>query len=67
MPDPIDLTNLRRDYHTQPLERSDLAADPIVQFQRWFAEALDTSSSQPARWAKNSTRGGMKMGRHATG
>ena len=47
MPDPIDLTNLRRDYRTQPLERSDLAADPVVQFQRWFAEALDGSALDP--------------------
>jgi len=44
---PVDLANLRRDYRTRPLARSDLAADPVIQFQRWFAEALDASVLDP--------------------
>ena len=43
MSEPPDLENLRRDYRTRPLERTDLATDPIVQFQQWFTEALDAS------------------------
>jgi pyridoxamine 5'-phosphate oxidase len=43
MADPIDLASLRRDYRSRPLHRGDLAADPVVQFQQWFTEALDAS------------------------
>ena len=43
MTEPLDLENLRRDYRTRPLKRSDLATDPVVQFQQWFTEALDAS------------------------
>ena len=47
MTDPIDLANLRRDYGTRPLERSALAADPILQFEQWFAEALGAGTLDP--------------------
>ena len=43
MAEPLDLENLRRDYRARPLRRTDLAADPIIQFQQWFTEALDAS------------------------
>lgn len=44
---PIDLASLRRDYRTRPLERTDLAADPVAQFRQWFTEALDASVLDP--------------------
>ena len=47
MADPVDLATLRRDYRTRPLNRGDLAADPVVQFQQWFTEALDASVLDP--------------------
>jgi pyridoxamine 5'-phosphate oxidase len=47
MTTPVDLANLRRDYRTRPLERADLAADPVTQFQQWFTEALDASLLDP--------------------
>jgi len=47
MADPIDLETLRRDYRVRPLGRDDLAADPIVQFQQWFTEALDANVLDP--------------------
>jgi pyridoxamine 5'-phosphate oxidase len=47
MATPLDLANLRRDYRTRPLERSDLAADPVAQFQQWFTEALDANVLDP--------------------
>lgn len=47
MADPVDLATLRRDYRTRPLSRDDLAADPVVQFQQWFTEALDASVLDP--------------------
>lgn len=43
MAEPADLENLRREYRTRPLQRTDLATDPIVQFKQWFTEALDAS------------------------
>ena len=47
MTTPLDLGSLRRDYATRPLSRDDLAADPVVQFQQWFTEALDASVLDP--------------------
>jgi len=47
MADPVDLATLRRAYRTRPLSRVDLAADPVVQFQQWFTEALDASALDP--------------------
>jgi pyridoxamine 5'-phosphate oxidase len=47
MADPVDLATLRRDYRTRPLERGDLAPDPVVQFQQWFTEALDANALDP--------------------
>lgn len=44
---PVDLASLRRDYRTRPLNRGDLAADPVVQFQQWFTEALEASALDP--------------------
>jgi pyridoxamine 5'-phosphate oxidase len=37
--DPAALSALRRDYAHAELSERDVAADPIEQFQRWFAEA----------------------------
>jgi len=47
MAEPVDLASLRREYRTRPLARDDLAADPVVQFQQWFTEALDASVLDP--------------------
>ena len=47
MAEPVDLATQRREYRTRPLGRHDLAADPVVQFQQWFTEALDASVLDP--------------------
>jgi pyridoxamine 5'-phosphate oxidase len=47
MAEPVDLATLRRDYRTRPLGRDELAADPIVQFQHWFTEAMDANVLDP--------------------
>ena len=39
MTEPID--QMRRKYYRGPLTRDELDDDPIVQFERWFDEALD--------------------------
>ncbi len=36
-----DQRDYRREYAAHELRRSNLANDPLAQFQRWFAEALD--------------------------
>jgi pyridoxamine 5'-phosphate oxidase len=36
-----DLADLRREYSTQPLRRTDLDSSPCRQFDRWFEEALE--------------------------
>ena len=35
------LADIRRDYSRHELDESQVAADPLIQFERWFNEALD--------------------------
>ncbi|WP_111657836.1 pyridoxamine 5'-phosphate oxidase [Isoalcanivorax indicus] len=35
----MKLSDMRRDYESQGLRRADLDTDPLLQFERWFAEA----------------------------
>src|SRR5580692_7031051 len=42
--------DLRRDYSASALERMDLDANPIDQFQKWFAHAAGESGG--SRWRK---------------
>ncbi|MEU0566744.1 pyridoxamine 5'-phosphate oxidase [Nonomuraea sp. NPDC005983] len=44
---PPSLAGLRRTYEGEPLLESDLAADPITQFTRWFQDALESGLSEP--------------------
>jgi pyridoxamine 5'-phosphate oxidase len=37
----MDLSDLRREYRHQPLDRSDLKPEPIRQFEQWFQEARE--------------------------
>ena len=39
------IADLRREYNFAGLRRADLAPDPIVQFERWFAEAAGMRTS----------------------
>ncbi len=41
------LGDLRRKFATAALDRSDLDADPVVQFQRWFADAERAQLLEP--------------------
>lgn len=43
----MDLSDLRRDYRNTPLRRADLAPDPVVQFDRWFQEAVRAQALEP--------------------
>lgn len=39
---------LRRELMTKGLVRADLDADPIKQFERWYAQTIETESAEPA-------------------
>lgn len=43
----MDIRDLRRNYTMKGLDRHDLAADPVEQFARWFAEARDAGILEP--------------------
>ena len=43
----IPIANLRRDYARSRLEESSVAPDPIVEFARWFEEALKAEVHEP--------------------
>ncbi len=42
-----DLTSLRQSYEKATLTRADLAADPVVQFDRWITHALQSAQQEP--------------------
>jgi len=44
------IADLRRDYRAGGLDRQELAADPLAQFQHWFNHAAGTQSG--SRWRK---------------
>lgn len=41
------IENLRQEYRSASLSESEVAADPISQFAKWFAEALDGGLYEP--------------------
>lgn len=41
------IENLRQEYRSASLSEKDVAADPISQFAKWFAEALDGGLYEP--------------------
>ncbi|MEM8866858.1 MAG: pyridoxamine 5'-phosphate oxidase [Verrucomicrobiota bacterium] len=43
----MDLSSLREDYTKDGLQRSMLAADPFVQFEKWFREAESAQLDEP--------------------
>jgi pyridoxamine 5'-phosphate oxidase len=47
-PPPPDLAALRQEYSQRRLRRRDLDPDPILQFNRWFAEALQSAVKDPS-------------------
>src|SRR5690348_17143694 len=41
------IENMRREYRSASLTEAHIAPDPISQFAKWFAEALDTDLYEP--------------------
>ena len=61
---PISYAKLREEYETQGLNESDLAADPFVQFQIWFDQAVAAGLPQPnAMTLATATPGGQPSAR----
>ena len=44
----MNLADLRREYTLGGLRRADLNPDPIAQFQKWFAEAIQAQLIEPS-------------------
>jgi pyridoxamine 5'-phosphate oxidase len=61
---PRDVADLRKEYTRAGLAESDVAADPIEQFRRWFDAALDAGLHEPnAMTVATATRDGRPSAR----
>jgi len=49
----MSIADIRRDYNLAGLRRPDLDADPIVQFRRWFDQAVAARSTEAERMDVN--------------
>jgi len=43
----MDIADLREEYRRETLDERAIAADPLEQFQRWFAQAREAGSLEP--------------------
>jgi len=43
----MNIADLRKEYSTRELSESDVNPDPILQFEGWFNEALDSEINEP--------------------
>ncbi|TAE73310.1 MAG: pyridoxamine 5'-phosphate oxidase [Verrucomicrobia bacterium] len=43
----MDLSDFRKEYSDRGLHRADLAADPMLQFEQWFQQAMDLELHEP--------------------
>lgn len=60
----LDIAALRRDYALASLTEADVDADPIRQFERWFADAVSARVPEPNAMAlSTATRDGVPSGR----
>ena len=60
----LDIAALRRDYALSSLSESDVDADPIRQFDRWFADAVSARVLEPnAMTLATATRDGVPSAR----
>ena len=46
-PTKTNLQNLRQDYRAASLSEDDVLTDPILQFEKWFADAVDAKLYEP--------------------
>lgn len=43
----MDLSDFRKEYSEKGMSRADLAADPVVEFQKWFGHATELGVAEP--------------------
>ncbi|HJN52400.1 MAG: pyridoxamine 5'-phosphate oxidase [Pseudomonadales bacterium] len=43
----MDISDIRKEYESTGLERKNLEEDPLIQFQKWFQQALDVDIEYP--------------------
>lgn len=43
----MDLTNFRKEYSDRGLKRAELDSDPVLQFSKWFAQAIEFQVHEP--------------------
>jgi pyridoxamine 5'-phosphate oxidase len=51
----MDIADLREEYRRETLDERAIAADPLAQFQRWFAQAREAGSLEPNAMALATT------------
>ncbi len=44
----MDIASLRKEYTLKALDESEVVPDPLVQFDGWFADALDSGLVEPS-------------------
>jgi pyridoxamine 5'-phosphate oxidase len=44
---PVNIADIRREYHRAALTEADVDADPVRQFQRWFSDAIRAELPEP--------------------
>jgi pyridoxamine 5'-phosphate oxidase len=60
----LSIASLRREYMGESLDEADVAAEPFIQFQRWFDEALRSELPMPnAMTLATATAGGTPSAR----
>lgn len=52
----MKISDLREEYRREQLDESGIAADPLQQFQRWFAQAREAEALEPNAMALATTR-----------
>lgn len=64
MPNPLELSRLRREYEAVGLVEADVDPDPVVQFAAWFGAAAKAEIEEPnAATLATSTPGGLPSAR----
>jgi pyridoxamine 5'-phosphate oxidase len=47
----MSIAHLREEYRREQLDESDVAADPLAQFEKWFAQAREVEEREPNAFA----------------
>ena len=50
-----EIAAMREEYGSKQLRRSDLASDPVAQFEQWFAEAREVEIHEPNAFSLSTT------------